>query len=189
MTEPLTTALERKAQPKAQKTVFDLIERMTPELEKSLHSRELVEALKRHYATAIRLNPLLQQCTADSLLAALLLSAQVRLEPGPLGHVYIVPFKLQGVHQCVWILGYTGILELARRSERVAACKARVVWDNDEFTFYEKDGDEHYELREGAEDERKERVCVVVSWRERAGGSWIKRNVKVRRSRSRPGRG
>lgn len=69
------------------------IEGMKPEIEKSLQSDAGAATLARHYYNAIRFNPLLMQCTPESLVASLLLSAQVRLEPGPLGHVYLVPFK------------------------------------------------------------------------------------------------
>ncbi len=178
-TTGLRNALEIQAQPQEAKTIRDLIERMKPELVKSLGRPELVEAFVRHYNTAIRLNPQLIDCTPESMLAALLLSAQVRLEPGPLGHVYLVPYK----RECVWMLGYTGILELARRSERVGALKARVVWNNDDYRYWEKDGDEHYELRPGDESERKSRELVIVSWKERAAGSWLRRAVECPRSR------
>lgn len=179
MTDSLTTALERQAQPKEVKTVRDLIQRMKPELEKSLQSREAAEILMRHYMTAIRLNPLLHECTSESLLAALLLSAQMRLEPGPLGHVYLVPFK----GECVWMLGYTGMLELARRSERVAMLKARVVWDCDECQVWEDEKGEHYRYTEGPEQDRTERLYVVTTWKELAGGRWFPRVVKVPKSR------
>jgi len=184
MTKPADTtnlrnALEVQAQPQEAKTIRDLIERMKPELVKSLGKPELVEAFVRHYNTAIRLNPQLIDCTPESMLAALLLSAQVRLEPGPLGHVYLVPYK----RECVWMLGYTGILELARRSEKVGAIKARVVWDNDDYHYWEKDGDEHYELRPGNESERAVRLLVIVSWKERAAGTWLRRAIECPRSR------
>src|SRR5437868_4994603 len=105
MSETLDTALSIAAQPKDTRTVLDLIATMQPELEKSLQSEQAAEILVRHYYNAIRYNELLRQCTAESLVAALLLSAQVRLEPGPLGHVYLVPFKntKRGVHEVVWM--------------------------------------------------------------------------------------
>jgi len=179
MTETLTTALDRAAEPKPQATIRDLIARMKPELEKSLRSEGAAEMLMRHYLTAIRLSPQLLNCTSESLLAALLLSAQVRLEPGPLGHVYLVPYKTE----CVWMLGYTGILELARRSERVGALRARVVWDCDDFDYHEDERGEHYSLRPGPEDGREKRLGVIVAWKERVGATWHPRCVQVAKSR------
>jgi len=180
MTESLTTALERSAQPREVKTIRDLVDRMKPELVKSLQDEAAVERLIRHYNTAIRLNPKLQACTAESLLGALLLSAQVGLEPGPLGHVYLVPYG----SECTWILGYTGILELARRSERVGMLRARLVWDNDLYSGVREDErGEHFTFEPGDEAKRKDRRCVVVSWKERVGSAWMPRALEATKSR------
>jgi recombination protein RecT len=173
------TALEAAAAPREQKTIRELVERMKPELEKSLQGRLAADALVRHYLTAIRLNPLLRECTTESLLAALLLSAQVGLEPGPLGHVYLVPYK----QECTWILGYTGIIELARRTDRVGGLRSVVVWDNDSFRPWQDEKGEHFTLEPGDPDERKERTSIVVTWKERAAGTWFPRVVHVPRSR------
>ena len=179
MTEPLTTALAQRARPKAQEDFADLLDRMRPALVKSLRRDDVAEMLMRHYLTAYRLNPKLAACSNDSKLAALLLSAQVRLEPGPLGHVYLVPHK----SEVVWILGYTGIIELARRSEKVGALRARIVWDCDDYSYQERDGDEHYTLTPGPESERSERLLVLVTWQERSGTKWFRRAVQVPASR------
>src|SRR5205807_4464832 len=166
MTEPLTTALERSAQPREVKTIRDLVDRMKPELVKSLQDEAAVERLIRHYNTAIRLNPKLQACTAESLLGALLLSAQVGLEPGPLGHVYLVPYG----SECTWILGYTGILELARRSERVAGLEATLVWDCDAYKPPRRDERGiHYFHEPDQEEHRRDRIAVLVTWQEKMG--------------------
>jgi recombination protein RecT len=172
MSDTLTTALEVASEPAVRKPFRETVERMRPELVKSLRDDAAVDILTRHYMTAIRLNPQLMECSQDSLLAALLLSAQVRMEPGPLGHVYLVPYK----GECVWMLGYTGILELARRSERVGALAARVVWDCDAYDppWIDEKG-EHFQLRPGPEDDRGDRVGVLVTWKERAGSSWVAR--------------
>jgi recombination protein RecT len=173
------TALEAAAAPRKQKNIRELVERLKPELEKSLQGRLAADALVRHYLTAIRLNPLLRECTTESLLAALLLSAQVGLEPGPLGHVYLVPYK----HECTWILGYTGIIELARRTDRVGALRSVVVWDNDDWRVWQDEKGEHFTFYPGDADKRTEMHSVLVTWKERAAGTWFPRVVHVPRSR------
>ena len=168
MTDALSTELERASAPKDTKTVLDLIELMKPELEKSLQSVGAAEILIRHYYSAIRYNELLRQCTAESLIAALLLSAQVRLEPGPLGHVYLVPYKnaKKQAHEVVWIVGYTGIIELARRGG-AQALRSTVVWDVDDYTPpWENEKGVHFQLKPGPQDARKERVGVLVTWKD-----------------------
>lgn len=173
------TALEAAAQPREQKSIRELVERMKPELEKSLQGRLAADALVRHYLTAIRLNPLLHECTTESLLAALLLSAQIGLEPGPLGHVYLVPYK----RECTWILGYTGIIELARRTDRVGGLRSIVLWDNDDYRVWQDEKGEHFTLYPGDADKRTEMHSVIVTWKERAAGTWFPRVVHVPRSR------
>ena len=177
--QSLGEALERRSRPKAQDDFDALLERMKPALVKSLRRDDAAEMLMRHYLTAYRLSPKLVACTNESKLAALLLSAQVRLEPGPLGHVYLVPHK----SEVVWLLGYTGIVELGRRSERLGALRARIVWDCDEYEYGEKDGEERYVLVPGPEDKRRERRLVLVTWQEKAGGKWFRRAIEVPRSR------
>jgi recombination protein RecT len=166
----LMSELERASRPRDVRNVAELIERMKPALVKSLQNEALADMLMRHYLTSIRLNPVLQECSPESLLAALLLSAQVRLEPGPLGHVYLVPYK----RECVWILGYTGIMELARRSDRVAGLRATVIHEHDEYQApWENEKGIHYHYRPAVVDERGDRIGVLVTWRERMGASWL----------------
>jgi phage RecT family recombinase len=164
----LGAQLERRAAPKDRRTVLDLIEQMRPEIEKSLQSEQGAAMLARHYYNAIRYNELLRQCSPDSLVAALLLSAQVRLEPGPLGHVYLVPFmnKARGVHEVVWMLGYTGIIELGRRGG-AAGLTATVAYDGDEVERpWQNERGWHWRLVPTPEEQRGDRIGVLVTWKE-----------------------
>lgn len=180
MTEPLAQELERVAETPEKATIRQLVERMKPDLVKSLQDEGAAERLMRHYLTAIRLNPQLHECTAESLLAALLLSAQVGLDPGPLGYVYLVPFKTE----CTWILGYTGILELARRSGRVAGLTSEIVWDCDDYTPpWRDERGLHYLHRPGPLEKRKERLGVLVAWQELAGSRKVAQALDVPLSR------
>src|SRR5690242_15937674 len=169
MTEPtLTEQLERRAAPQETRNVQDLIAAMTPELVKSLQSESAAEILLRHYYSAIRYNDLLLQCSPDSLIGALLLSAQVRLEPGPLGHVYLVPYYNgeRKVHEVVWMLGYVGIVELARRGG-ARGLTATVAYDGDETVRpWQDEKGTHWRLVPADEEHRGERVGVLVSWAE-----------------------
>ena len=161
MTE-LTQALEQRAEPREQTTIRELVERMKPELAKVLPQGVTPERLTRTYMTEIRRNPKLLECTQESLLGALLLSAQVGLDPGPLGYVYLVPFK----SECSWILGYTGIIALARRSG-ASALHSEIIWDCDSFAPpWRNEKGIHFEHRPGPVTDRGERVGVLVSWKE-----------------------
>ena len=128
MTE-LSTALETaKAQPK-QRAALDLLARSKPELAKLLPAGVSIERFERTVRTAIRLNPLLLECSAESFLGAVMHTAQLGLEPGPLGMVYLVPFK----KEVTLIVGYRGYVELAYRSGLVRDVSAVLVHDGDRF--------------------------------------------------------
>jgi recombination protein RecT len=133
MTEPLTTALERQEQPKQARTVLDLIERQKPELEKALAGAVGVERFTRTVLTELRRTPKLYECSPDSLLGAMMLAAQLQLEPGPLGLVYLVPFN----RQVEFIVGYRGYIELAFRSQFVKDVSASLVMESEPFEYRE----------------------------------------------------
>lgn len=168
MSETLGGALDKRTQAKEQRSVLDLIDGMASEIAKSLQSEEGAAVLARHYYNAVRFNPLLMQCTPESLVGALLLSAQVRLEPGPLGHVYLVPFRnaKRGAHEVVWMLGYTGIVELGRRGG-AAGLTATVVRDGDTIEKpWQNEKGWHWQHRPAPEGEPGEPIGVLITWRE-----------------------
>ena len=80
-------------------------------------------------------NPLLLQCTHESLLKAILQSAELGLEPTGAGGVHLVPFKNNktGNYEVTVIPDYRGLMELARRSGAVAAIEARSIHEKDEY--------------------------------------------------------
>lgn len=168
MTETLSTALDKRTETKETAGVLSLIEGMKPEIEKSLQSDAGAATLARHYYNAIRFNPLLMQCTPESLVASLLLSAQVRLEPGPLGHVYLVPFKdsKRQAHEVVWMLGYTGIVELGRRGG-AAGLTATLVGDNDVCERpWQNERGWHWEYKPAPDGDNGAPIGALVTWRE-----------------------
>jgi len=83
--------------------------------------------------------PGLKGCTIDSVFQQIFVAAQMRLSLDPiLGQAYLVPFESREkhAHYCQLILGYKGILELARRSAEIRNIEAHVVYEKDKF-FYE----------------------------------------------------
>lgn len=162
MASELTQALSERNASSERKDIRELIERYKPEIQRVLPASISPERLARTYMTEIRRNPLLLECTTESLLAALMLSAQVGLDPGPLGYVYLVPFK----KECTWILGYTGIIELARRAG-VAGVTSEIIWDCDSFEPpWRNERGIHFMHRPGMITDRNERVGVLVTWKE-----------------------
>lgn len=111
-------------------TIFDLIEKQKPAFAIALRGLIKPEVFVRIATTTLRTNPNLVKCDPKSLLAALMLSAQLGLEPGgPLGRAYLVPYG----REVTFIVGYKGYMELARRSGRVSDIYAEVVREGDRF--------------------------------------------------------
>jgi recombination protein RecT len=86
--------------------------------------------------TTFRLNPAIYECDPYSVVGGMRQAAQLGLSFGPLGHVYLVPFKQKkGGSWATFILGYRGMVELAYRSGQVKRVEANVVREGDTFEF------------------------------------------------------
>lgn len=127
------TALQQRT-PTQQKVaqVRDLLRRATPQIAQALPRWMDAERFARITMTSVQLTPKLLDCSPVSLISAVMQCAQLGLEPdNVLGHAYLVPFK--GRVQI--IVGYRGIMRLARNSEEVDAIEARAVYEEDVFEF------------------------------------------------------
>jgi len=117
--------------------IREYLERQKSEIQRALPKHLDAERLTRIAMTTIRLNPQLQQCTVASLLGAVMQAAQLGLEPGLLGHCYLIPFKnnKKGTHEVQFMIGYKGMIDLARRSGNIQSIYAHEVRENDEFEY------------------------------------------------------
>ncbi|MBQ4142823.1 MAG: recombinase RecT [Thermoguttaceae bacterium] len=78
-----------------------------------------------------RVNKLLA-CSPNTFFGALLACAQLGLEPdGLLGQAYLIPYG----NTIQLILGYRGLIDLARRSGELTSLIAHAVHENDAFSF------------------------------------------------------
>lgn len=114
-----------------QDNVASLIKRMTPEMAAALPKHLTAERMARIATTVMRQTPKLAECDEASLLGAIMTCAQLGLEPGPTGQAYLVPYG----RECTFILGYKGMMELARRSGVVETIYAEPVFALDEFEY------------------------------------------------------
>ena len=131
MSETLTGALERAAAEPKHRTVIDLLQRSKPELDKLLPAGVTADRFERIVRTELRRTPLLMECDPWSLLGAVMHSAQLGLEPGPLGLIYLIPYK----REVTLVVGYRGYIELAYRSGLVRDVSAHLVRAGDEFKY------------------------------------------------------
>ncbi len=111
--------------------IHDLLVRMGPQMQAALPKHLTVERLTRIALTTIRTVPKLLECSQESLLAAVMQAAQLGLEPGLLGQCYFVPFG----GRVQFIIGYKGLIDLARRSGSIVSIAAGAIYSKDKFKY------------------------------------------------------
>lgn len=119
------------------KTIFDLIQLSKKQFNNALPQHINTDRFVRIAITTIRLNPKLAKCNPESLIGALMVSAQLGLEPGTLGQCYLIPFenKKAGTVECQFQIGYKGLIELLRRSGQLSDIYSYTVYENDDFNI------------------------------------------------------
>lgn len=123
---------------KKQGTVLDYLnnERFKSELASALPKFLDTDHFVRSAITEFRLNPALAECSVPSVLGYFMQAAACGLEPAStLGQCYPVPFrnKRTGQKECQFIVGYRGMLSIARRSGEIASVISEIVHEKDTF--------------------------------------------------------
>lgn len=74
--------------------------------------------------------PKLRECTPESVTMCMMAASETGLEPGgSLGHCYIIPYG----NKATFLIGYRGMIDLARRSGKLKSIDSRVVYKADKF--------------------------------------------------------
>ncbi|WP_369952342.1 recombination protein RecT [Ralstonia syzygii] len=103
---------------------------MQAQIKAALPRHMTPERLARIVTTEIRKVPKLAECNAMSFFGAVIQCAQLGLEPGnALGHAYLLPYG----KDVQLIIGYRGMIDLARRSGQIISIDARAVYEGDKF--------------------------------------------------------
>ncbi|MGR5963856.1 recombination protein RecT [Bacillus cereus] len=114
-----------------EQTVEAYMKKMAPRMAEVLPKHMDMNRMSRIALTTIRTNPKLLECAVPSLMGAVMQAVQLGLEPGLLGHCYILPYK----REATFIIGYKGMIDLARRSGHIQSIYAHAVHENDEFEY------------------------------------------------------
>ena len=98
------------------------------------------DRLTRIVMTECRKTPALMKCAPESFYGAVLQCAALGLEPGSaLGHCYLLPFDngkdKSGRPSAQLIIGYRGMIDLARRSGQIVSLQAWTVHAQDTFNY------------------------------------------------------
>lgn len=132
------------------------------------------ERLMRVTANAIRTTPKLQQCEPLSFLGALMQCAALGLEPNTvLGHAYLIPFdksvkgpngKWEKIPQVQLVIGYKGLIDLARRSGHITSISANIHYSDDELWEYEEGTEARLRHRPGPQDGEKLHAYAIAKF-------------------------
>jgi recombination protein RecT len=120
-----------------------LLDKKKGEIAKMLPRHLNPERLLKVAQIAATTTPALLECEIPSLVGAIGQCAQMGLEPNTvLGHAYLVPFNTKRkdkngneswVKSVQVIIGYKGLIDLARRSGQIVSISAHEVCANDDF--------------------------------------------------------
>ena len=131
------------AQMKPKEQIAHLLMTKKGEIAKMLPKHLNAERLLKVAQIAATTTPGLTKCDVASLVGAIGQCAQMGLEPNTvLGHAYLMPFNTKRkdgngnerwVNSVQVIIGYKGLIDLARRSGQIVSIAAHEVCENDKF--------------------------------------------------------
>ena len=123
-------------------TVIDVVrsKKFQAQMALALPKSMTADRLTRIVMTECRKAPALLKCAPESFYGAVLQCAALGLEPGSaLGHCYLLPFgngkDKQGRPNAQLIIGYRGMIDLARRSGQIVSLSAYCVHEQDTFNY------------------------------------------------------
>jgi recombination protein RecT len=117
-------------------TIQGFLDTYKGEIQRALPRHMTADRMARIALTEFRKNPALLKCEPASLFGAVIQCAQLGLEPGgALGHAYLIPFenRKKGITEVQFIVGYRGMIDLARRSGQIVSLEAHAVYEGDQF--------------------------------------------------------
>lgn len=127
------TATQSPAQ-KRQDPIGNLMEKLKPQMAVALPAAMNAERVARIALTELRTNPKLAQAATNnpaSFMGAMLKASALGMEVGNgLGHAYLLPYG----SETQLIVGYRGMIELARRSGQIESLYAVEVYNGEKFT-------------------------------------------------------
>lgn len=129
------------------------------------YKNEIARALPKHLdgdrmariaLTCFRQAPALGRCDPKSVFAAVIMAAQLGLEPGIGGQAYLIPYG----KECQFVPGWQGLTDLVSRAGR-ASVWTGAVFEGDEFEYAL--GDSPYVIHRPAGDEDESKLTHVYA--------------------------
>jgi recombination protein RecT len=145
--------------------------------------------------SAYNTTPLLAQCSTVSMLSCIMKCASLGLEPSAvdgLGRAYILPYKNRktGRHEAQMIIGYRGMIDLARRSGELVSIHAQAVYEGDRYRHWEDETGQHFTFEPGDVEHAPDKLTDVYVCAHLKDGGFVfetmtRREVDAVRGRSR----
>ena len=133
----MTESKEISVQSK-QVTIGQLLVDKKKQIEKALPKHLTADKLMRIVVTEMSRNPKLKECSAASLISAVIQVAQLGLFPDSLtGEAYLIPYynNKKSCYECQLQPGYKGLMRLAYNSAKIDSIEAYTVYENDYFDY------------------------------------------------------
>jgi len=122
----MSTLLEQKSN-----DLIKFVQSYEPQIKLALPKHLDPQRMTRVFMTEVRKNPKLALCDRASFMGAIIVCAQLGLEPGNgLGHSYLIPYGKEAQMQ----IGFQGMIELVERNGKVTI-DADVVYEKDNFDY------------------------------------------------------
>lgn len=161
----------------AQNGIADMLKHAWPRIQAVMPKHMSSERMYQIALSAINTTPKLAECSPATLLSCVMKCSALGLEPSAvdgLGRAYILPYRSKQGMQAQLILGYKGMIALARRSGEIKDISARAVYEGDEFD-YSFGLDEHLSHKPAARDhkdgEKPTHVYMVAHFKD--GGHYM----------------
>ena len=106
------------------------LDKFKPQLALALPKHMNADRMARLALTAFSTTPALQQCSAQSIAASIMVAGQMGLEPGVNGAGYLIPYKTT----CTFVPGWKGLVDLVSRSGR-GTVYTGVIFKDQQYTF------------------------------------------------------
>lgn len=137
----IAKAQSQAMQEQAQAPTFkDFLEHSKNQIEAVMPKHMSIERLYQIAMAAYKQTPHLSECSVSSVLSCVMKCAALGLEPSAvdgLGRAYIIPYRngKTNSYEATFIMGYRGMIDLARRSGDLISIEARAVHEGDFFEF------------------------------------------------------
>lgn len=127
-----------------QRGLQDIIKSQWDKIEAVMPRHMSGERLYQLAVSAVNQTPKLAECAPETILSCIMKCSALGLEPSAvdgLGRAYILPYRNKDKRtgryrmEATFILGYKGMIDIARRSGQIKDISARAVYEGDSFEF------------------------------------------------------